>query len=1467
MTKRCSRTRHPAVSFRWPFPAALLVPALPSTARSSMFFLPMVLVSALLLSPASARADDVACWYRNMSMIDRVMHPPQRGDNEFFTRSDVPPNLMWILDNSGSMQTLPCNGDCDDYTRCGGGFHTNGNNFFVDRGYTTYVNDASAGDAFDPDFCQGNDNPRGFNGADGCYKPGLVYRHRETNTNNLCTTWPNGNAAIWVRYGNSDNNSTPEAYCNSRYSNSSQRSTCVTQLKTKGYHPGTNRQMPVFMGAALNLYPPKFVVARKVVKDLVLETKLMRQGLMVFNNSGGTGRFNGGDLLVDFNPECNMFFPPKEGNFHNNRSSITSKIDQIQFVGGTPLGETLVSACQYVSGNRNRFQNEVLVHGSAGVGFSDSNIPNKSNNQDPVCVSCQKNFLIVISDGFPSIDAHVPCKLRNYDRDCKEGLQNSPNCGSVGTSTCPNSQRRTYGTTEGSDYFDDVAAFCYREDLRPDLPGKQNAVVHTIGFDVDAPILADAARQGGGLYMVANDADQLRSALTTVLQNVETRATSFSVASVTTVQTRGSTYAFVPRFRPSAEELWQGHLYRLSLFNEFAAGCTEADTTGEMTPDKLSRNPNGNESCGDVYLMDKNGHFVGEDEDGRFILLDTDEPWDDDEGWPVQAPIVEAVPHWDAAERLASRDLVQKPRSIYTAVDLDGNGVLEPDEQVEFTVANAALLAPTLSVGGRNGAVCSAMAARKGGSAYSNELDCVRDLIRFVRGEDVFDEDGDGLRTDPRPKILGDIFHSAPVLVTPPVPTYLCDLGVVSQCSFPLYGPELTPNGLAAYETWAAEMAERDRFVLVGANDGMVHAFHAGTMREGDDPETGFVEPDTHRFHDVGTGDELWAFIPPDQLPRLSQLVQRTGGHPLFVDGTAMVRDVWVEGDTSGSGFGRKDEDEFHTLAIIGQRQGGRGWLGLDVTNPKAPQFRWTWPPPSSPTSLASGESWNDLSPGAPPIGPVAIADDDGALEVGGVSAREVWTVFLGGGFDPNFVRGRSISALDVWTGKPLWRFAATDASGSGDPRRHLFPVAAPVALLDLGGEANVHGKQDGLFDTAVVGDVMGQVWTLRFHEPGVDVNGDGLMDNWHGGRAFVQFKGESLAKRSAFFQLAEVTIDPTSGTVRAHLGSGDRTNIRDAGGGSCGPSNIGACVRKNCRTEVHAPSGASFESIGSTTSGGTWRYQPNQSALSTNSVTLTTDPATDVCEANVNASYRVSLVCGSVNESYSWSLSCGEGDNTVEECDTAAFKPAPAYSLIPSPNATENSRFYTFAIFGGHAARIPFTTAAQAASYDAASLTDGNLTAMSVTGNDAGVANELGFYIEYANTDERTSSPASVLGGCVAWNALNPGNQTAACGGNTGDRGHLYRAHYSRGTASCGTITDTTRYVARNARVAPPGLTPTVTLNPETGEVRYNLLSVEPGVAPLQTSVGESELSGGIYWLDVSREVHQCRHSDMACD
>ena len=60
-----------------------------------------------------------------------------------------------------------------------------------------------------------------------------------------------------------------------------------------------------------------------------------------------------------------------------------------------------------------------------------------------------------------------------------------------------------------------------------------------------------------------------------------------------------------------------------------------------------------------------------------------------------------------------------------------------------------------------------------------------------------------------------------------------------------------------------------------------------------------------------------------------------------MVDGTPMVRDVWVD----FNGDHQKQADEFRTVAVTGEREGGRSYFALDVTDPRGPRFLWNWPP------------------------------------------------------------------------------------------------------------------------------------------------------------------------------------------------------------------------------------------------------------------------------------------------------------------------------------------------------------------------------------------------------------------------------------------------------------------------------------------------------------------------------------------
>src|SRR5207244_1403210 len=145
-----------------------------------------------------------------------------------------------------------------------------------------------------------------------------------------------------------------------------------------------------------------------------------------------------------------------------------------------------------------------------------------------------------------------------------------------------------------------------------------------------------------------------------------------------------------------------------------------------------------------------------------------------------------------------------------------------------------------------------------------------------------------------------DIFHSSPVVVDPPVDQFICSLGLHSQCLATLYadnssnalvtptpsasytiGSGATARTVDGYEKYWNDHETRKRIVLVGANDGMLHAFDAGSPTT--NPPTlnaniGFRQV----VYDSGTGNELWAFVPPDQLPRLWLMMR--DGHQLYMD-------------------------------------------------------------------------------------------------------------------------------------------------------------------------------------------------------------------------------------------------------------------------------------------------------------------------------------------------------------------------------------------------------------------------------------------------------------------------------------------------------------------------------------------------------------------------------------------------------
>ena len=1440
----------------------------------------VIIVAALSQSVSALAQTDTACWNRDLERMDFYQSPPEGGDNNFFTGV--------VVNNSTTNVTLlyPTKATMMDFTQklyrirvdLGGpsptscsNLYLNNLNYFMPSGIQPPAGAQVLQGAYSALNTYPDPGPTysGGSGQSDSLSNASFYRYRNWGANGAGVLAESAVTACINALSPFGHGLATDPYVLA----------CANCANTSGYwlNPlaSDNDIAPeagVFSGNWLRFHPPKWTLLSLAYKRLVNGPLLsvLREGVVASNGAVG------GQVVQKMLPQsCAGGGRPI--------SQKLGAIDGLSYTSNAnPLAEMLFNAAWFMGGQ----QNPWVFSNSATQGGAPM-----SNGRSGPCASCTGDFIVLFSDGrgdsanaaCASADGGTPPQCTAVAQCSTLGMGSEVDgddfldpsmAGGAGPTVTGATVRQTPGGTCDMDFADDVALWMANNNVgSSSSPETIRTYVVAIGDPNNTynemTTLQFVASNGQGRFLIADNFVNLEANIEQVLREIMSQATSFSSAAVATVQTHGYTSAFIPRFTPNGGSQWKGTLTRYALFNEFAAGCTSADYG---VVDAL--NPNGNNSCYDVYLTDRNNKFI-EEVNGQFVVADNTQPWDG--GWPplrggADGGYVTATPIWEAASVLTAREdsvlagNTTNARRIFTVAPAGTTGTYDPT-LIPFTVANAATIAPLLKLGGVNGDFCTTLGFRTRHS-YVTESDCATDVIRFMQGEDVLFQNPYN-RTNPqpayyksRPNILGDIFHSTPVLVTPPAPPYLCDVGIINQCVASLYSPKLEPGGQSAYQTYYTNNQYRTEFVLVGGNDGMIHAFNAGN-----DTVTGTV----HSF-DNGTGNEMWAFIPPDMLPKLIRYVIGDR-HELLVDGTAMVRDIWVDGSGSTAADHQKQYDEYHTVAIIGEREGGRHWVGLEVSDPLNPRFLWVTEPPGTTDDLKQGGTWNDLGPAPAPIGAIAEYDPAGNFSVNGTPARERYVFASGGGYDPAYLRGRSFHVFDAWTGQDLWRYSRSESTGGSDPRNSLYPIAAPVSLLDTTG--------DGVFDTAVVGDVHGQIWTFSLLNPGV-IGGNGRYSNWYGGRAFIQFSGQGFYKRSPFFQRAAAALLP-NGALRVYLGSGDRDQIKDPNGGTCGLANLEACIRKNCSVSVSTTE----YRVGSAPSGGSsghyfnanWSYTAGTSNETTN---WAIDNASqgDLCSDVDDSNLSYAITCGAnPTANFSGTAYCdwGAGTDGGTECATAVGRPLGTQVPYTPPSGTfQNSNFYSIRLFDSNQ-RTQFTTSSQANQYDNNALTETNL----VNATDGGISSptDNGYYVTHTNSasDEKTASSALVLGGCALWNTLvpNPNGNVIGCGVGAAlplDTAYAYQADLISGGISCGqagsgTYNAAARYIARSTYVAPEQPALVISVNSRTGQVAYSGISIDPGSLPASSNVGSRDITGTIHWLEIPRKMHECRHNGVNCN
>ncbi|MBZ2209389.1 pilus assembly protein [Massilia soli] len=370
-----------------------------------------------------------------------------------------------------------------------------------------------------------------------------------------------------------------------------------------------------------------------------------------------------------------------------------------------------------------------------------------------------------------------------------------------------------------------------------DVHNKQPSAEHT-------SLMLSMAKAGGGRYFKASSEKAIVDALREIMIEIQAVNSSFASTSLpvnATNRSQNLNQVFIGMFRPdpASRPRWWGNLKRYQLVRsgtdiklaDANGGEAVNPLTGFVTP------------CAKSYWTRDSGPYwqnkgVTPDPEGACDLAGIS-PYSD----VADGPFVEK----GGAAQAVREGNVGAPNAVTQAVNRKML-TLTPTGFAAITPANTGLDA---------------------------------DLVKWIRGEDVYDEKGTGEKTLTRPTIHGDVIHSRPQPIN-----YGGTTPVIS--------------------------------VYYGANDGALRSI------------------------DADTGIERWSFVPPEFFSRLTRIRDNTTRvhFPGIASGftpTPTRKDYFFDGSIGVY----QNADNSKVWIFPSMRRGGRMLYGIDVTNKDTPVFKW----------------------------------------------------------------------------------------------------------------------------------------------------------------------------------------------------------------------------------------------------------------------------------------------------------------------------------------------------------------------------------------------------------------------------------------------------------------------------------------------------------------------------------------------
>jgi type IV pilus assembly protein PilY1 len=797
----------------------------------------------------------------------------------------------------------------------------------------------------------------------------------------------------------------------------------------------------------------RITAAQNVLRDVICQTNAvadLRYGVAKFDSNGTDPA--GGFVRLGINNYTTA-----------HRDLLVTRIEALEGEAWTPLGETLFNVYRYFqsrtagnqavgkAGGTNRFP---LYNLNDAGGTSGGTFPGS-----PVTHECQKHFVVFITDGEPTKDrfdngssSALGTTFANFDNNLIGDFNTTP----TEDETPPNNffapvmDGNSCGGSGGAAetcgvglYLDDVAKFMHDRDFSPVThAGNQTIDTYMVGFSTAGTantVMQRAADVGGGDFYSSDNPDELTTAITNAINSIVAKSQAFTSAAVPASRTTSGDNFYSAFFLPVLDSpMWVGHLKDF----DFSASGEVLTPTGNCA---IGVDPTAVPPCADTGALRTTANAF----------------WDAASAMPAPASRKLYL-------ELASHHFMDQPTALIspvTAAEVTASGA---------TLASAAYF--NVVTGDYTATPYSVMSSNAVGPMASA-------LSRYLRGCTFAQGPACTARNDGAggPEYLGDIFHSNPLVV----------------------GSPNSAINESTYTTFATTWRQRPRVVYAGANDGWLHAFQAGVWSTA-------LNPDGHTR---GNGQELMGFMPYGIRKTIKTYIKNISGirTTVTVDGSPIAADVWF--NRTGTNLATVDpnatsktDTQWRTVLIQGLRDGGQSYHALDITDPPTaasvttttyPRYLWGFPvetdavtePTDNPVSDGEkawmGNTWSE-----PVITRVYV------LRPGQTGRKfERWVAIFGAGYDitsdPNHTsynatasKGRAIYMVDISTGEVLAkkRFVGSTTATTTERMamtelKYAFASAPAVFDLDF----------DGFADVIYIGDLGGNLWKWVVKTPGYD--------------------------------------------------------------------------------------------------------------------------------------------------------------------------------------------------------------------------------------------------------------------------------------------------------------------------------------------------------------------------------------------